>query len=85
MKYIDYEDIMLTTTDHIPHRKYEILGLVMGNRLLWWTTKGASRTALERLKEAAIDMGADAVIGIKPDKSFTRSQCYIGTAIKFID
>ncbi len=76
--------ILLSTTDTIPNKKYEIMGLVMGNRLTWLTSKGAASTALSRLEEEAIEMGADAVIGIRPDTTSTGSQCYLGTAIKFV-
>ena len=76
--------IILTTTDTIPNKQYEIIGLVMGNRLTWLTSKGAASTAISRLEEEAIEMGADAVVGIKPDTTATGSQCYIGTAVKFI-
>ncbi len=77
--------IVLTTTDTIPGKEYEIIGLVMGNRLTWLTSKGAAGTAISRLEEEAIAMGADAVIGIRPDTTSSGSQCYLGTAIKFIN
>ena len=76
-------DIILTTTEKIPGIEYEIIGLVMGNRLTWLTSKGAASTALERLKEEALRMGADAVVAIKPDTTATGSQCYLGTAVRF--
>lgn len=78
------KQIILTTTDTIPNKKYEIIGLVMGNHLTWFSSKGASSSALARLEAEAIEMGANAVIGIKPDTTSTGSQCYLGTAVKFI-
>ncbi len=77
------KDIILTTTDIIPGIEYEIIGLCIGNRLTWLTSKGASATALDRLKKEAENMGADAVVAIRPDTTKTGSQCYIGTAVRF--
>ncbi len=79
------KQIILTTTDTIPNKKYEIIGLVMGHHLTWFSSKEAASSALTRLEAEAIEMGADAVIGIKPyTTSTTGSQCYLGTAVKFI-
>ncbi len=76
--------IILTTTDSIPGKEYEIIGLVRGNRFRWFTSKEDAEIAISRLEEEAIAMGADAVIGIRPDTTSVE-QCYLGTAIKFIN
>lgn len=76
--------MLLTTTENIPNKKYEIIGIVIGNRLMSFTSKTGGEKALAKLAEEAERIGADAVIAIKPDTTATGSQSYIGTAIKFI-
>lgn len=77
--------MILTTTENIPGRKYEIIGIVIGNGLLSITSKDGSYKALEKLESEALKLGADAVICIKAVTTARGSQSYIGTAVKFID
>lgn len=77
------KEIMLTTIDYIPGIEFEVLGIVIGNKLNWFKSKKSASIALDRLKEQANKLGANAVVGIRPDTTSTGSQCYIGTAIRF--
>lgn len=77
------KEIILTTIDFIPGVEFEVLGIVIGNKMNWFWSKKYAFEALEDLKKEAAILGADAVIGIKPDSTSTGSQCYIGTAIRF--
>ena len=77
------KEIMLTTIDYIPGIEFEVLGIVIANKLNWFKSKKSTILALIKLKEEASLLGADAVVGIRPDTTSTGSQCYIGTAIRF--
>ncbi len=57
----------------------------MGNRLTWLTSKEGAGIAISRLEEETIAMRTDAVIGIRLDTTSSGSQCYLRTAIKFIN
>ena len=77
------KDIMLTTIDYIPGVQFEVIGIVIAAKILWFRSKNASSKALIKLKEEASLLGADAVVGIRPDTTSTGSQCYIGTSVRF--
>ncbi|MGL4950705.1 MAG: heavy metal-binding domain-containing protein [Mycoplasma sp.] len=76
--------MLLSTTDTIPNKQYEILGVVTGNRIISIMSKTEITKAMEKMKEEARSMGADAVIGIKPYTTANNSTGVIGTAIKYI-
>ncbi|MGL5438163.1 MAG: heavy metal-binding domain-containing protein [Metamycoplasmataceae bacterium] len=77
--------MILTTTDIIPGKQYEIIGLVFGNRTISIFNKTQMEKAIKKLEEQATELKADAVIGIRPyTANATGSTCIIGTAVKFI-
>lgn len=77
------KEIVLSTTEHIPNVNYEILGLVIEKVNNINDFKKAFNMAIKGLIKEARELGADAVIGIKPDPTWG-NHCYIGTAIRFI-
>lgn len=105
-------EILITTTEHIPGKNYEILGEVFGvttqsrnaisdlgaglKNIIGGEIKGytkmlhASREdAIERLRKAAEDKGADAVVMMRFDSSSIsgdmQSVVAYGTAVRFVD
>lgn len=105
-------DILVTTTENIPDKQYEIIGEVFGvttqsknmfsniganlKNIVGGEIKGYTQMlhhsrdeAIERLKEAAIDKGADAVVMMRFDSGSIahdmQSVVAYGTAVKFID
>ncbi|MGL4183883.1 MAG: heavy metal-binding domain-containing protein [Metamycoplasmataceae bacterium] len=76
--------MILTTTDLIPEKKYEIIGLIFGNRTISIFNKTEMEKAINKLKDEAIKLSADAVVGIRPYTASNGSTCIIGTAVKFV-
>ncbi|WEV50858.1 heavy metal-binding domain-containing protein [Lactobacillus sp. ESL0731] len=106
------EQVLVTTTEQIPGKKYEVLGEVfglttqsknmlkdfgaglksmVGGEIRSYTKMlEESRTqALERLRQAAAEKGADAVVMMRFDSSSIASDMQsvvaYGTAVKFVD
>ncbi len=77
--------MLVATVDYIPNRKYEILGVVTGNRIISVFSKTEVNKAIDKLVEEAKSLGASGVIGLKPYTTSNGSTCVIGTAIKFLD
>ena len=77
--------MLVATVDYIPDRKYDIIGMVSGNRLVSLFSKTEINKAVDKLVEEAKAMGADAIIGLRPYTTKNGSTCVIGTAIKFKD
>lgn len=74
-----------STTDYIPDRKYEIIGIVTNPNFVTVFSKIIDPTvAIEKLVEEATKMKADGIIGIKPYTAANGATGVIGTAIKFI-
>ena len=63
--------MFVATVDFLPDRKYKVLGITSGNRIVSFLSKTEFNKALEKCIEEARSMGA--------------STCVIGTAIKFLD
>ena len=105
------EKILVTTTENIPGKKYEIIGEVFGvttqsrnavsdfgaglKSIVGGEIKGYTKMlttsridAIERLRQAAIDVGADAIVMMRFDSgSIARDMQSVvayGTAVKFI-
>lgn len=76
--------MILTTTEQIPGKKIEIMGVVLGNRLVSFMSKTEATKALAKIEEEAKGMGADAVVALKPYTTSNGSTCFIGTAVKFV-
>ena len=76
--------MLVATVDYIPNRKYEILGVVTGNRISVFSKTEVNK-AIDKLVEEAKSLGASGVIGLKPYTTSNGSTCVIGTAIKFLD
>ncbi len=79
--------IITTTTESIPGKEYEIIGVISSDSLsvsskLMIQHKGLDNNNLEKLKQVAQDLGADAVVGIRISHDYGR-ETYIGTAVKF--
>ena len=100
-------EMLITTTENIPGRKYEIIGEVFGlttqsknfgaglksvvNGEIRSYTKmleNSRNQALERLRQAAEDKGADAIVMMRFDSSSIsgdmQSVVAYGTAVRFI-
>ncbi|MDF7682170.1 heavy metal-binding domain-containing protein [Lactobacillus sp. ESL0679] len=109
---MDAEQVLVTTTEQIPGKKYEVIGEVfglttqsknmlkdfgaglksmVGGEIRSYTKMlEESRTqALDRLRQAAAEKGADAVVMMRFDSSSIagdmQSVVAYGTAVKFID
>lgn len=105
-------DILITTTENIPGKNYEIIGEVFGvttqsrnavanlgaslKNVIGGEIKGYTKMlhnsrdeALQRLREAATEKGADAVVMMRFDSgsiaSDMQSVVAYGTAVKFVD
>lgn len=105
-------DILVTTTENIPGKNYEILGEVFGvttqsrnaisdigaglKSMIGGEVRGytkmltTSRTeAIQRLRDAAQEQGADAVVMMRFDSGSIagdmQSIVAYGTAVKFVD
>lgn len=76
--------MIITTTENIPGRQYEILGIVIGNRTISLLSKTELSKAIDKMSEEASFMGADAVVAVKPYTTANGSTSVIGTAVKFI-
>ncbi len=76
--------ILLTTTDHIPDKKYEIIGIVSENRSFSIFAKTEISKVVVKLQDEAEKMGADAVVGIKVFTTSRNGTSLMGTAVKFI-
>lgn len=103
-------EILVTTTEHIPGREYEIIGEVFGlttqsknvvrnigaglKNLVGGEIKDytnmmteARDVAIDRLRENAVNMGADAVVMMRFDSGSIgtdmQSVAAYGTAVKF--
>lgn len=104
--------ILVTTTEHIPGKNYEIIGEVFGlttqsrnavsnigaglKSIVGGEIKGYTKMltssrneAIDRLRQAAIDLGGDAVVMMRFDSSSIASDMQsvvaYGTAVKFVD
>lgn len=77
--------MLVSTTDFIPDRKYEIIGLVTGVRFMSFLAKTELSKAIDKLIEEAQSMHADAIVGLRPYTTPNGSTGVIGTAVKFID
>lgn len=105
-------EILVTTTEHIPGKNYEVLGEVFGvttqsrnafsnigaglKNIVGGEIKGytkmlhASRDeAIERLRQAAEEKGADAIVMMRFDSGSIsgdmQSVVAYGTAVKYVD
>lgn len=76
--------MIITTTDLIPNKEYEILGVVFGNRLVSVTSKTEGEKAIKKMKSEAKDLNADAIVGVRSYTTKNGSTCFYGTAVKFI-
>ncbi|MGL5522211.1 MAG: heavy metal-binding domain-containing protein [Metamycoplasmataceae bacterium] len=76
--------MILTTTDLIPGKQYEIIGIIFGNRTISLFNKTEMEKAISKLEDQAAKLKADAVVGIRPYTAANGSTCIIGTAVKFI-
>ena len=104
--------ILVTSTEHIPGKNYEIIGEVFGlttqsrnavsnigaglKSIVGGEIKGYTKMltssrneAIDRLRQAAIDLGGDAVVMMRFDSSSIASDMQsvvaYGTAVKFVD
>ncbi len=77
--------MFVATVDFLPDRKYKVLGITSGNRIVSFLSKTEFNKALEKCIEEARSMGADGLIGIRVFTTSNGSTCVIGTAIKFLD
>lgn len=73
------------TVDYLPDRKYEVIGLVTGVRIISILAKTEFHKALEKMLDEARSLGANGVIGIRSWTTPNGSTCVIGTAIKLLD
>lgn len=105
-------EILVTTTEHIPGKKYEVIGEVFGvttqsrnmisnigaglKNIVGGEIKGYTKMlhtsrdeAIERLRKAATDKGADAVVMMRFDSGSIstdmQSVVAYGTAVKFVE
>ncbi|MBU3829260.1 MAG: heavy metal-binding domain-containing protein [Candidatus Lactobacillus pullistercoris] len=106
------KDILVTTTEHIPNKNYEIIGEVFGvttqsrnaisdigaglKSIVGGEIKGYTKMlhssrdqAIERLREAAAEKGADAIVMMRFDSGSIggdmQSIVAYGTAVKYVD
>lgn len=104
--------ILVTTTEHIPGKNYEVIGEVFGvttqsrnavsdfgaglKSIVGGEIKGYTKmlqksrnSAIQRLRDEAANIGADAVVMMRFDSSSIagdmQSIVAYGTAVKFID
>ena len=77
--------MFVATVDYIPDRKYKVLGITAGNRIVSILSKTEFNKALDKCIEEAKSMGADGIIGVRVFTTSNGSTCVIGTAIKFLD
>lgn len=105
-------DILVTTTENVPGKKYEVLGEVFGvttqsrnaisnfganlKNIVGGEIKGYTKMlhqsrdeAIQRLRDAASEKGADAVVMMRFDSGSIandmQSVVAYGTAVKFVD
>lgn len=50
--------MLVATVDYIPNRKYEIIGVVTGNRIISVFSKTEVNKAIDKLVEEAKSLGA---------------------------
>ena len=84
-------DLLVTTTEHIPGKEYEVIGEVFG---LTTQSKNvlmldeARNISVDRLRKNARDMGADAVVMMRFDSGSIgtdmQSVAAYGTAVKYV-
>ena len=89
------EQILVTTTENIPGRKYEIIGAglksIAGGEIKAYTSMltESRDQSIDRLRQNASKMGADAVVMMRFDSGSIagdmQSVVAYGTAVKFID
>lgn len=93
------EQILVTTTENIPGRKYEIIGedfgaglkSIVGGEIKAYTSMltESRDQSIARLRQNAAEMGADAVVMMRFDSGSIagdmQSVVAYGTAVKFID
>jgi len=60
--------MIITTTDLIPGKEYEIIDIIFGT-LIRITKTMFGNDIYSSLERRAIKLGADAVVGVKPDYS----------------
>lgn len=77
--------MFMATVDYLPDRKYRVLGLVSGARIISILAKTEFKKALDKVVDEAQTLGADGIIGIRVYTSPNGSTSVIGTAIKFLD
>ncbi len=76
--------MILTTTENIPGKKYEIIGIVSENRTFSILAKTEIGKVTVKLEAEAEKMGADAVVAIKVFSTSNGGTSLIGTAVKFV-
>ena len=77
--------MFVATVDYLPNRKYKVLGIASGNRIISILSKTEFDKALNKCIDEARDMGGDGLIGVRVFTTSNGSTCVIGTAIKFLD
>ncbi|MDK2819928.1 MAG: selenium-binding protein [Mycoplasmataceae bacterium] len=75
--------MIVTTTDNIPGKTYEIISFISSNR----TMSIFAKTEIDKVKNKLIDeasaMGADAIVGVRIFATPNGGTAMYGTAVKF--
>jgi len=81
--YYGEHEIFTTTTETVPGREIsELLGTVYAKSLKWTTEVRARNSAMEKVIEQAMKMGADAIVGLRYDREAESGVGAYGTAVK---
>lgn len=84
-KSIDEKDVMITTTENIPGRKYQIISIISATKINF--SKANLKQCFEELIKQSRKLDADAVVSVRVINvkfGFSYSYAY-GTAVKYID
>ncbi|MGL4343303.1 MAG: heavy metal-binding domain-containing protein [Metamycoplasmataceae bacterium] len=76
--------MIITTTENIPGKKYQIIGFINANRTMSIFSKTEIEKAHNKLKENAREIGADAVVSVRIFTTPNGSTSIYGTAVKYI-
>jgi len=77
--------MIVTTTENIPGKKYEIIGFVSANRTMSILAKTEISKCKNKLISEAEGLGADAIIAVRVFSTANSSTAMYGTAVKFIE
>ncbi len=76
--------MILTTTENIPGKKYEIISVVTSNPTFGLLNKDKMKESLLDMEKEGRKINADAIVGIKTISSWGGGTSTMGTAVRFI-